>query len=406
MSYNGHGGPPPSGYAAYPGLPANQPGGYLPPEESHGYGPPPPNQHPLYPPQGGTPGQYAPPPGPPPTQLQMNGPPPNSGPFSDYNRAAAAPPQGMQHTAEGFGYQYSTNQGRRKALLIGINYMGSRNALGGCINDANAMARFLERNYNYKRDDMVILTDDQPNPRSVPTRANIIAAMHWLVRGAQSNDSLFFHYSGHGGETPDLDGDEDDGMDEVIYPVDFEMAGHIVDDEMHDIMVKPLPPGCRLTALFDSCHSGTALDLPYVYSTQGKIKEPNLAKDAGKGMFNAFLSYETGDLSGTINSLSGLFHRVTSGNRSTQITRQTKFSPADVISFSGCKDDQTSADSSQGQFAAGAMSYSFLEVLSRQPTQTYYSLLNNVRAIMQNKFQQKPQLSCSHPLDMNLMFTL
>lgn len=57
--------------------------------------------------------------------------------------------------------------------------------------------------------------------------------------------------SGHGGQTKDLDGDEADGYDEVIYPVDFQQAGHIVDDILHDIMVKPLPPGCRLTAIFD-----------------------------------------------------------------------------------------------------------------------------------------------------------
>lgn len=41
---------------------------------------------------------------------------------------------------------------------------------------------------------------------------------------------------GHGGQTQDHDGDEDDGYDEVIYPVDFRTAGHIVDDEMHRIM--------------------------------------------------------------------------------------------------------------------------------------------------------------------------
>ena len=62
--------------------------------------------------------------------------------------------------------------------------------------------------------------------------------------------------AGHGGQTKDLDGDEEDGYDEVIYPVDFRQVGHIVDDEMHDIMVKPLQPGVRLTAIFDSCHSG------------------------------------------------------------------------------------------------------------------------------------------------------
>jgi hypothetical protein len=54
--------------------------------------------------------------------------------------------------------------------------------------------------------------------------------MRWLVQGAQPNDSLFFHFSGHGGQTEDLDGDEDDGLDETIYPVDFKQAGMIVDD--------------------------------------------------------------------------------------------------------------------------------------------------------------------------------
>lgn len=36
--------------------------------------------------------------------------------------------------------------------------------------------------------------------------------------------------SGHGGQTKDLDGDEADGYDEVIYPVDYKTNGHIVDD--------------------------------------------------------------------------------------------------------------------------------------------------------------------------------
>ena len=43
---------------------------------------------------------------------------------------------------------------------------------------------------------MVILTDDQQNPMSQPLKANILRAMHWLVKDARPNDSLFFHYSG------------------------------------------------------------------------------------------------------------------------------------------------------------------------------------------------------------------
>jgi hypothetical protein len=152
--------------------------------------------------------------------------------------------------------------------------------LKGCINDVRNIAPFLNQRYGFAYDDMVILTDDQQNPACTPTRANIIRAMEWLVKDAKPNDSLFFHFSGHGGQTEDLDGDEDDGLDETIYPVDFKKAGMIVDDvhtpssikrdetndqEMHDIMVKPLPAGCRLTAIFDCCHSGSLLDLPYEY---------------------------------------------------------------------------------------------------------------------------------------------
>jgi hypothetical protein len=68
-------------------------------------------------------------------------------------------------------------------------------------------------------------------------------------------------YSGHGGQAPARDGDEDDGMNETILPVDFQQAGQMEDDELHMIMVRPLPVGCRLTALFDSCHSGTGESL-------------------------------------------------------------------------------------------------------------------------------------------------
>ena len=138
------------------------------------------------------------------------------------------------------------------ALLIGINYFRQRGELKGCINDVRRVKQFLETYFRFRAEDMVILTDDQQDPRFRPTRANIIAAMHWLVNDARVNDSYFFHYSGHGGQMQDKDGDEADGYDETILPVDYEQAGQIVDDEMHAIMVRPLPPGVRLTALFDS----------------------------------------------------------------------------------------------------------------------------------------------------------
>ena len=177
---------------------------------------------------------------------------------------------------------------------------------------------------------------------SQPTKQNILRAMHWLVKDARPNDSLFFHYSGHGGQTKDIDRDESDGYDEVIYPVDFRQAGHITDDEMHRIMVAPLQPGVRLTAIFDSCHSGTALDLPYIYSTQGILKEPNLAKEAGQGLLSVLSSYSRGDLGGVASNVLGFIKKATQGDGAAERAKATRTSPADVIMWSGSKDDQKS----------------------------------------------------------------
>lgn len=97
---------------------------------------------------------------------------------------------------QGYQFQYSNCTGRRKALLIGINYFGQKGQLRGCINDVKNMSGYLNGHFGYKREDMVTLTDDQQNPMSQPTKNNIMRAMHWLVKDARPNDSLFFHYSG------------------------------------------------------------------------------------------------------------------------------------------------------------------------------------------------------------------
>ncbi|KAF8914273.1 caspase domain-containing protein [Gymnopilus junonius] len=408
-------GPPPHGFGPPPGPP---PSGYGPPAgpPPSGYGPPlgPPPDHRGHPgqpshnsgypgqqqqhqqPQAGFPGRQAhnsgypagPPPRPP-TQVQ------NYGPQF----------QGPNHQQSQPFFQYSQCNGKKKALCVGINYFGSGQELKGCINDVHNMKNFLMSEYGYKSEDIVTLTDDATNPRMKPTRENILQAMQWLVRGAQPNDSLFFHYSGHGGQTKDLDGDEGDGYDEVIYPLDFESNGHIVDDLMHDIMVKPLPAGCRLTAIYDSCHSGTALDLPYVYSTEGKIKEPNIAAEAGQGLLSAVTSYARGDMGGVFNAAMGLVKTATGNQQKAEkITRTTKTSPADVISWSGCKDSQTSADAQEAGQATGAMSYAFTTAIRQNKQQSYQQLLVNIREILRTKYSQKPQLSSSHPIDTNILF--
>jgi len=410
-----YGAPPPGA------LPPQAQGYYPPPQQNYnGYAPPP--SQPTYGYQSSQPYGFNS--GPPPQQQQYGY---NTAPQGHYGRpniptatsnsymhgnshAPRPPPATPQHFGTGaptnYAFQYSQCNGRRKALLIGINYFGQRGQLRGCINDVRNMSQYLVENFNYKREDMVLLTDDQQNPMSQPTKQNILRAMHWLVKDARPNDSLFFHYSGHGGQTKDLDGDEEDGYDEVIYPVDFRQVGHITDDEMHRILVKPLQPGTRLTAIFDSCHSGTALDLPYIYSTQGILKEPNLAKEAGQGLLGVIASYSQGDIGGMIKKGMGLFKKATVGEEAHNRTLATKTSPADVIMLSGSKDDQTSADATIAAQATGAMSWAFITALKKNPQQSYVQLLNSIRDELASKYTQRPQLSSSHPLNTNLLFVM
>ena len=90
----------------------------------------------------------------------------------------------------------------------------------------------IRERFHYRSEDIVLLTDSshQHDPKLRPTKSNIIHAMETLVKNAQPGDFLFFHYSGHGGQTEDMDDDEDDKLDEIIYPVDNEEKGFIVDD--------------------------------------------------------------------------------------------------------------------------------------------------------------------------------
>ncbi|KAM6497672.1 Caspase domain containing protein [Amanita muscaria] len=272
-------------------------------------------------------------------------------------------------------YMPSKLTGTRKALCIGINYTGQSNELRGCANDARNMRKFLIQKYGFRSSQVMILTDDNHDRRLHPTRQNMIGGMKWLVEGARPHDSLFIHYSGHGGQKKDTTGQKEGGLDEnksqglfalcpfnsvprVIFPSDFKQKGDIVDHELNQILVQPLPPGCRLTGIFDCCHSGTVLDLPYLRSAHGRIKKTHISNRAR--------------------------------------TRQPP--PADVICFSACKDDETSADTFEGGIYVGAMSYAMIKALNENVNQTYEQVLESARNILRPKYKQKPQLSASNPV--------
>lgn len=121
---------------------------------------------------------------------------------------------------------------RRKSLLIGINYIGTKNELKGCLKDVDHMKAYLTRVRGFPEDprSMLILREDAQNPLYHPTGKNMLAAFQWLISNNGPGDSLFLHYSGHGGQVRDPDGDRASGFDDTIVPLDFETNGQLDSD--------------------------------------------------------------------------------------------------------------------------------------------------------------------------------
>jgi hypothetical protein len=306
--------------------------------------------------------------------------------------------------------------GKKKALLIGINYYRTPHELKGCINDVKNIKEFLlERGFRDEPESMVILTDDNPN--KLPLRANIITSCEWLVKDAQPGDSPFFHYSGHGEQVPDKDGDEVDGLDETILPLDFKKEGYIVDDDLHKLLVRPLQKGVRLTAVFDSCHSGTALDLPYIFKSDGTYHEIGLSiRYFPKTLTEAGVDALHGDTDKAKKKLMEMGKVLLTAKKKAKKLRKTNSSPAEVLMFSGCKDEQNASDTavpdpnatkSEALISTGLMSYSLITSIRNNPNQTLIQLVNSMREIILEKGDtQKPQLSTSHPIDPNTVLEI
>jgi hypothetical protein len=251
-------------------------------------------------------------------------------------------------------------QGRTRALLVGINYFNTATEMMGCINDVRNVKHLLTEHFGWDPKCIRTLTDD--NPGTAPTRANILNALHWLAEDCRAGDSIFFHFSGHGEQSIDPHGIEEDGMNETMCPVDFLHAGMLTDDVVGEIIVKHLPAGARLTAVMDCCHSGTGLDLPYQYTDGGWKEDTN--------------PYHCG---------------------------------ADVMLFSACMDSEQSADCTDAAGSAGgAMTTAFCALLRSDGVGlTYPGFMMRLQQLMtQQGFTQQPVLTASQQFRYDRKFSL
>lgn len=237
--------------------------------------------------------------------------------------------------------------GIKTALLVGINYINSQNELYGCIND---VSNFRDR-LNSQGFTINTLTDFTEKK---PTKQNILDEFKSLLVGSKPGDLLCFMYSGHGSNILDRNGDEKDGYDETLISCDLKS---ILDDELKTLINQYLKKDVTLFCIFDSCCSGTVLDLKY--------------------QFLDSMNYD----------------KYTENPKSVETL-------GNVYMISGCMDNQTSADAFINNKPQGAMTWSLLECVS--PSITWRQLIKSMRNVLKTSgYTQTPQFSSSNFVDID-----
>ncbi len=240
--------------------------------------------------------------------------------------------------------------GNKRALLIGINYENTSSQLNGCINDVSLIGSYIkDKGFS----DITVLTD---KTEKKPTKSNILLELEKFLTTSKQDDILYFHYSGHGSTLSDNNGDESDKIDETIVSKDLL---NITDDELINVIRKNLQKDRTLIAIFDSCHSGTVLDLKYSFSE-------------------------------SLEKLSII-----------ESTKYEDLTP-NIIMLSGCRDSQYSEETLTSTGVNGLLTWSVYETLTKVKGLTWKSFYISVRKLLKNiRATQVPQLSMGSLIDIN-----
>jgi hypothetical protein len=268
-------------------------------------------------------------------------------------------------------YTPNSPTGARKAFIVGINYTGTKNQLSGCINDANNIKALLS-SWGFSIDYFMTEFESGVNYAS---KSNILTNLTNFVNSLNPGDTAFIQYSGHGSLISDSNGDEISGKDSVIVPMDYSSSGFIVDDNIRSILVQA-KAGVNIFSVFDSCNSGSVCDFRYnLYDTSYRADPTKKLK---------------------------VFDETAWVQRQDVITNN-KYAETDanIISLSGCKDNQFSYEIEYEGKRGGALSIVLLKLLKHfTPTILIPTLLSDIRFALNGL--QTPSLMTSNAFDVDV----
>lgn len=273
----------------------------------------------------------------------------------------------------------------KRALLIGINRYNIQGAdLRGCVNDVANIQAALIKYYRFPSSNIKTLVDAQA------TKKRMEAGIIGLLKGSKAGDILYLHYSGHGANVPDADGDEADRRDEILCPTDLDWKDPLTDDWLRATIDKHLSKKANLTIVMDCCHSGSntrALaprDLPVINRYLANPWDM-AAEESGRSLTGETFMPRT----------------LKPASRTAKKPKVAKRGVADIaiadmpeILITGCRDYQTSADAHiEGNFH-GALTFHLVKSIVASKGQVTYRELhqNATELIREGGYDQVPQL--------------
>jgi hypothetical protein len=178
----------------------------------------------------------------------------------------------------------STLAVNKHALLIGIQDYSSSgiSSLKGSINDITLMKGVLRERFGFQDKDFIILLDAQA------THTGIEKAFTALIQRVKNDDFVYIHYSGHGSQTPDLNGDERSGKDQTwvsygarTHTISKDINNYdLLDDEINAWLAAIYAKTAQVIFVSDSCHSATVAR--GAAPTSRAVKKDNRSHPLGK----------------------------------------------------------------------------------------------------------------------------
>ncbi|KAK8482626.1 hypothetical protein V6N13_092304 [Hibiscus sabdariffa] len=325
----------------------------------------------------------------------------------------------------------------KRAVLVGCNYPLTKSRLHGCIQDVKAIKGVIVEKFGFHESNIQVLTDDGSSS-TLPTGANIKAALNGMAKRAKAGDVLLFYFSGYGTVIPVLEAGKPFRQDEAIVPCDLNLvtgkaASHfplcasvclihsisygIYADVDFRRLVNRLPEGASFTILSDSCQTGALIDKGKNGASKKRKDQENspMAKGKAKAKFLGFefinqaITAAAGFPQDGGNTISQAAHKIFGKDVS------FKFHPHYIggafdyldplqedegILLSGFEADEASYDIVSGDQAFGAFTKAVVTFLNdhihKSATISNGELLNGAaEALEKQGYEQNPCLYCS-----------